>query len=271
MKSPRMSMKLPFVIALSMFSALYSPAWFAAKAQLLQFNMPSPPSKGTPLGRSSGGASRGTCPAVNVPLTPLATFTPQSIASRQKAEVDYWGLTTSQHPTLWFYMPYQGWANYPAKFVLQDEQDNTIYQSKIPLPAQPGIISVSLAGAPALETGKSYHWFFKVYCQKEEADTPALVIDSPVSVEGMIHRVSLSSAVAKQIETASPKQKINIYAQNGIWFDAFNVLANLRLANPSDQSLNAEWTSLLQSVALEDVAPAPLIKCCQPGRSSGNL
>ncbi|MGA7936025.1 MAG: DUF928 domain-containing protein, partial [Kovacikia sp.] len=227
--------------------------WVAASAQALQFRMPSPPSRGIASGRSRGGASRSTCPAANSQLTPLATFTPQTLASRQKGEIDYWGLTVSQHPTLWFYIPYENGADYPASFVLQDDAENNIYQGKVSLPAKPGIVSVSLSAAPALEVGKSYRWFFKIYCTRSASDTP-------VYVQGSIQRVRLSSTLEQQMETASPQQQINLYAQNGIWFDALNTLANLRLANPQDQGLGADWSTLLQSVALEDLATAPLLK-----------
>ncbi|WP_254721630.1 DUF928 domain-containing protein [Kovacikia minuta] len=79
-------------------------------------------------------------------------------------------------------------------------------------------------------------------------------------MEGTIHRVVQDRAIAAQIESASPQQKVELYAQNGIWFDALTTLANLRLANPQDPALTSDWDSLLRSVGLEDVVTAPLVK-----------
>jgi hypothetical protein len=266
MQRPLFPVQSTLAVALTAFSFTYSPNWMIAQAQSLQFRMPSPPSRGVSGGRSRGGASRSACSVASsaLMLTPLATFTPQTLSSRQKGEVDYWGLTASPHPTLWFYVPYKNGASHPASFVLQDDDENNIYQGEITLPAEPGIVSVSLAAAPPLEVGKSYQWFFKIYCTKSRSD-------EPVSVQGAIQRVNLSRAIEQQIKAAPPQQQINLYAQNGIWFDALNTLATLRLTNPKDQTLAADWASLLQSVALEDLTTAPLDECCQLRQTSSNF
>jgi hypothetical protein len=266
MKCPLSFTKSTLAVVFSIFSLAYSPNWLMVHAQSLQFRMPSPPSRGISSGRRGGGASRSPCSVASsaLTLTPLATFTPQTLSSRQKGEVDYWGLTVSQHPTLWFYVPYENGAAHPAKFVLQDDDENNIYQGDITLPAKPGIVSVSLAAAPALEVGKPYQWFFKIYCTKNSSD-------APVSVQGVVQRVTLNSTIEQQIKAAPPRQKINLYAQNGIWFDALNTLASLRLTNPEDPTLATDWANLLQSVALEDLTTAPLNQCCQLKPTSSNF
>ncbi|NJL09662.1 MAG: DUF928 domain-containing protein [Calothrix sp. SM1_7_51] len=51
---------------------------------------------------------------------------------------------------------------------------------------------------------------------------------------------------------------MSLYAANGIWFDSITLLAQLRQKNPNDSSLAADWQSLLQSIKLENLAPASL-------------
>jgi hypothetical protein len=142
--------------------------------------------------------------------------------------------------------------------VLQDEDDNDVYRSAIALPSKPGVVSVRLpSNVAGLELNKPYHWYFNIYCDQRR--TPP-----PDSVDGVVQRVNLNGAIAQQIESASLLQKVDLYAENGIWYDAITTLADLRLAKPEDSTLLADWSSLLQSVNLKDIASAPLIDCCKP-------
>ncbi|NJR66226.1 MAG: DUF928 domain-containing protein [Leptolyngbyaceae cyanobacterium CRU_2_3] len=68
-----------------------------------------------PGGRQRGGGSRGDCPLITQPLTALA---PETVAGAVG------GLTTEDHPTFWFYVPYALTDEHPAEFVLLDEQIN---------------------------------------------------------------------------------------------------------------------------------------------------
>ena len=48
-----------------------------------------------------------------------------------------WGLTTSERPMFWFYVPY---TNMSAEFVLQDSEENEIYKNQnIALRAKSGV------------------------------------------------------------------------------------------------------------------------------------
>ncbi|WP_254721629.1 DUF928 domain-containing protein [Kovacikia minuta] len=157
-------------LALSTFCTVYSPNGSVAQARSLQFQMPSPPSRGIPPGRTRGGASRGVCPEVQTPLTALTPSTPQITTPEQKGiPTQVWGYTTAAHPTFWFYLPYNKSFAGIAEFVLQDENENNIYRSTIALPAKAGVISVPLPkSAPALEVGKPYRWFLSIYCDSGE-------------------------------------------------------------------------------------------------------
>ncbi|MCC5640521.1 DUF928 domain-containing protein [Nostoc sp. CHAB 5844] len=217
-------------------------------SQQVNFNPPKPPADPPPGGRPWGGAKRGSCPQVKQDLTALVPFTqePHSVTN-------VWALTTSAHPTFWFYVPYSQKANLPAKFVLQDQQSNEVYQQAIALPANPGIISVSLpANAPTLAVNQQYRWFLTFACEKQEQSPP-------VYVEGVVKRVSLRPEITKELQTATPLQQFAIYAQNGIWHEALTTLAKLRQEHPQDTALKTQWQDLLLSIRLGNVAAEPIL------------
>lgn len=207
-------------------------------------------------GNREGAASRGTCPAIDTPLTALVpAFKPTS--DRIGGGESVWSLTASVRPTFWFYVPYSTSSVRSAEFVLQDREDNDVYSTVVKLPDRPGVVSLSLPStAHPLESGKMYHWFFKVSCTPQNAS-------SPVFVEGWVERVIPNSALARQLEAAvTPQQRIAVYAANGIWHDALTTVGELRLDNPANIALKADWNNLLQSVDLANIAAQPILPCC---------
>ncbi|BBD58281.1 hypothetical protein NIES2109_10540 [Nostoc sp. HK-01] len=217
-------------------------------SQQVNFNPPKPPADPPPGGRVLGGAKRGSCPQVKQDLTALVPFTqePPSVTN-------VWSLTTSAHPTFWFYVPYSQTANLPAMFVLQDQQSKDLYKQPIALPNHPGIISVSLpANTPGLAVNQQYRWFLTFACETQE-DSP------PIYVEGVIQRVKLSREITQELQTATPLQQFAIYAQNGIWHEAITTLAKLRQEHPQDPALKTQWQNLLASIRLGNVATEPIL------------
>jgi hypothetical protein len=203
--------------------------------------------------------SRDDCPAVETPLIALVPFKERGLASKQRDKstpMDVWGLTTAERPTFWFYLPYtKNFVGLNVEFVLQDSEENDVYRQAIALRATPGVIGVSLPSTVApLQVGKTYRWYFKVHCNQQDTASP------PIHVEGDIQRVSLNNSEERQLAAATDaREKIAIYAASGIWFDSLTMLAQLRLANPKDVSLAADWQNLLESIGLGNVATAPLV------------
>jgi hypothetical protein len=223
------------------------------------FILPKAPASLSPVsGRRAGMGSRDNCPAVPTPLTALVPFQEEQKVGEQKNKsiigiVE--GLTTSERPTFWFYIPYtKDLSNSSAEFSLQDSAENDVYRNAIALPSKPSVIGISLPStAASLEVDKTYRWYLKLHCNQEAATVP-------VYVDGNIQRINLDSRVMQQLEaTTDPRQKIIIYAKEGIWFDALNMLAQIRLSNYNDVSVQKDWQSLLQSINLDNIATAPLV------------
>jgi len=225
----------------------------------MYFVPPPPPDRGTPSGRPRGGASRGNCPSLSKSLTALVPATQKTLGEEQARSAlttykSVWGLTVAEHPTLWFYVPYSLTPRLPIKFVLQDERGNYVYKTSFTATeTQPGIVKFHLPSTIApLEVGKMYHWYFLIDCDP----------DTPVSVDGWIQRVPMNSTFTSKSQKATPLQRVALYADNGIWYDALTTLAELRIANPSDAKLINDWVSLLNSVGLDAITHEPINQCC---------
>ena len=216
-------------------------------AQAKTFNQPSIPPGPPPGGRVRGGAKRGElalCPQTKHDLTALVPFTQES-----NSVINVWGQTTEEHPSWFFYVPYTKNLPYAVEFVLQDQDSNEVYQKAIALPDKPGVIRVSLPKTdPGLALNKQYRWFFTISCDQKKNSPPTFV-------EGVIQRVQLNPAVVKELQTTEPLKRYAIYAQNGIWYEALAILAQLRQKNPT---LQTEWRNLLGSIRLDDIAAEPI-------------
>jgi hypothetical protein len=166
------------------------------------------------------------------------------------------GLTASERPNFWFYVPYPLTPEHSVEFMLQDEAGKDIYQTTLSGSATtPGVMDFNLpTTAPALEVGKRYHWFFTVYCNEEQ----------PVLVDGWVERVAMNPSLETQLAQARPQEKIALYRQAGNWYEAVTTLAQLRRQKPDDANLKAEWTSLLQSIGLEAIAQEPITAVLTP-------
>lgn len=200
-------------------------------------------------GRREGGGTRGSCASSAHQLT--------AIAPEQN-----FGYTTDPFPTLHWYVPEL--ANQTAEFILYTEDATEIYSTSFVIDGAEGIISLSLpkhANLPPLELGQKYRWQFSIICQDS-----ATAIPSVTFAEGWIERTELDAALTAQLEQASDLEKVTLLAENGIWFDAVNILAKLRRGNmsPSIGSASVEqaWQNLLGSVNLTDIADAAMQPCC---------
>lgn len=195
--------------------------------------------------RRSGAGTRGDCP-------PLAAGTPEPIAlvalvpspGPKQNEAIALGLTTEAHPTFWVYIPYDRTEISRLQFVLLDEQEEPVIAPiTISVQTTPGVVSLQLPEtAPPLTMGKYYRWYVTIDCQPQGS--------TDTYVEGMIQRVELPANLRQQLLKATAKERTQLYAENGIWYDALTQMQMLRQQSPDDPKLKAAWVSLLESVGL---------------------
>ncbi len=199
---------------------------------------PPPPPRTPPDNQTKPGGglngSNSSCKSTSKPLTALIPV---------KNPV----LTTREHPTFLFYVPY---ASDDVRFgefslLVGPDEKQKLYKTRFTLPQTPGIVSITLPSAPeyALEEGQYYHWYLKLYCQTNTSSQPS------VDVNGWVQRVALTPERERQIKAASPD----------VWYDTSANLALSLRASPQDAKLRNDWVNLLKSIGLEDLAQEPLV------------
>ncbi len=212
----------------------------------LIFNDPTPPDQGAPGGRRQGGASRDSCRKYQA-LTALVPANGKIVS----------GQTISDYPTFWFYLPDQLAPDTAMEFFLQDAKDNNLYNTQISNTAiGPGLIKISLPPtAQPLQANQPYFWTFSVSCNPKNSS-------EQVFVKGSIQRVQPSSTLKNQLKSATPLEQVKLLAANGVWYEAFNTLAELYQKNPTQNQVAIAWQTLLQQVGLESLTKAPFTSCC---------
>jgi hypothetical protein len=221
-----------------------------------------PETEGKP-GRLEGAGTRGGCPT-------SGEFT-------LLLPPNYFGLTLQASPSFYMYVPTR--CEVPVELTLLDKQkQEVLYQTTIETTGVPGVVRVDLdnSQAPALELGKTYYWEATLVMSGDLSDRSADVYDF-----GWIRRVEPTEQFQSQLQNASDLEKAKLFAETGIWYDALDLLAELRLQSenncdstygemPSD-SYSYQWQELLRSVNLDRVAKSPLTFPLQPQEDTNGL
>ncbi|MBE9007819.1 DUF928 domain-containing protein [Fortiea sp. LEGE XX443] len=197
------------------------------------------PNIGAPGRRVPGGSRGVNCVAKNQYLTAIV---PKSNL----------GLTTLDNPTLYFYIPENKAPE--VELVLQDENEQEIYKQKYKPSGNAGVVGVSLP-TNTLAKGQKYRWNFSIICNTQDRSLDKLV-------QGAIQRIDNPQLMSK-LETASPQERLKLYAEAGIWQDTLDTLAQMRYSRPQDSALKADWVSLLMTKGVEfdsQLAQAPLVQ-----------
>lgn len=208
-----------------------------------------PENRGAPRDRTGAG-TRGDCPVANKPLTALVPLVSKTVLS----------LTTNEHPTFWFYVPYVPKNINSVKFVLLDEKKNSLTKEPIPITLSntPGVIMVNIPTTEKpLEIGQYYHWYFLIDCNPQSRS-------EDIAVEGLVQRIVPKDELTRRLQTATPRQRVALYAQAGIWQDALTTLGELRARQRQDATLATDWKDLLESVGLENISTEAIAPCCTP-------
>jgi hypothetical protein len=163
---------------------------------------------------------------------------------------NFFGTTLSERPTILVHFPASTATE--AIFSLKDEAGNTLYEMALSTVNQVGVIPIQLpADAPALEIGKNYQWFLALNVDGQLAPgTPY--------VDGWIQRIQPSAALATALQQPDALKRATALGAAGVWYDCVVTLATLR-AGATAPDLTNNWTELLTSVGLQDIAQAPVL------------
>jgi hypothetical protein len=148
-------------------------------------------------------------------------------------------------PSFFFYLPET--TAQSAELVLSNDSDRVVYKLRFAITGNPGIIRLQLPGfinLEPLEIQEIYRWSFSIICNP-------LSPSQNLTLTGTVQRLPLSRNLATQLQNASPSSHPQIYAEAGLWMDAFSSLANVSQLPLEDGSNQQEWETLLQLMGLE--------------------
>lgn len=185
-----------------------------------------------PRGSRPGG-TRGGCPA-----SPAAF---QVLLFQQQE-----GQVISGQPPFFWYMSAS--TTIPARFMLVDLQDSrTVVEQLIEAP-KAGFLRTTLPENVELLPGRKYLWSITLVCNSTRPSQNLVA-------QGQIQRVPVPSDLARQLATAtSDRQRAQIYAKQGFWYDALAAIAAAQDANPQDPSIQEEKLALLERMGQTWVA-----------------
>jgi hypothetical protein len=210
--------------------------------QTLKSNLPQPPDRGTPTNDDGTPATRGNCPETDLALRPILP----------KTEAEFSGLTLSEYPKFWFYVPYQSHDISQGRLRIEDQEGNLHAEMVFVLPQTPGFVNVplQLTGKP-LEKNKQYYWIFILDCASSKLAEP-----NRDWQQGWIERVERPD-LEMQLQTATIEQRFNLYWENQIWYDVPRDLDEIR-------KIPSIWRTLLQAVGMNDYVSEPVAGSVNP-------
>lgn len=144
-----------------------------------------------------------------------------------------------------------------GEFIITDQNKTIIYEGKLSLEAQSGLLRISLPKAVAelfVETGNPYSWSFQLTC-----DTTGDFSGSTM-IKGKIQRLSTNREIeTKLLQQMTAYDRFKLYQSLGLEYDALILLDELRHQNPNDATLTATWNNLLKANGLERLIGVPWI------------
>lgn len=148
-------------------------------------------------------------------------------------------------PAFLFYLPET--SAQTAEFILFNDRNQILYKLQFAITGNSGIIHLELPGfinLKPLEVQEIYPWSFSIICNP-------LSPSQNLTVTGTVQRLPLSRSLATQLQNASPSRHPQIYAEAGLWMDAFSSLVDVSQLPREDGSNQQEWETLLQFMGLE--------------------
>ena len=176
------------------------------------------------------------------------------------------GITYSPRPTFWLYYAKAVNSQDPlmVRLTIKDKATNGVtysFRDIFPLETSPGFFRISLpVSVSPLKIGTQYNWEFIIFSPED--------YQLFGKAEGMILRESSSSELSHQLTQASPREKVILYGENGVWYELVDQLACLVSNHPDNLNILNGWKSLLNDddvrLAQKIDVESPFLASCEP-------
>jgi hypothetical protein len=232
-QSLRLAAALVFAITALTSSASDQPGNAADSRADAATSMPSvpvykPPLRGAPQARIGGG-TRG----AGLQQVVLEVLVP-----------DHAGLTTRAQPALYWYADSPTATHFEIALIDQEGID-PLLELEIDSEAAAGIQRLDLKEhGVSLQPGVSYQWSVALVADTDNRSTDLIA-------SGFIERIEPDDEFSNQIRGSSGTALVNLYANEGVWYDALDTLSTLITNSPEDRDLQDMRTALLEQVGIE--------------------
>ncbi len=216
------------IYSVGIASLILSVSFWIPPVALAKYTPPKKPS--APKETGTNTTRGGSCEANSVArLTALVPFS-------------HVGETISGHPTFTWFVPDR--TSRPLQLRLFTRTGQLLYKTE--MESQPGIMSVALPpNLPQLLIGQSYQWQVVLVCDRN-------VPSRNVVATAEIQVVEAAQSLQAQLAAApTPQQRIDLYAQAGLWYDA---IAEARKASGTSQN-QTPVLELLDALAGSEAEP----------------
>ena len=190
-----------------------------------------PPLRGAPVGRIAGG-TRGIFGENDLLLCVL---TP-----------DHTALTTRDQPSLYYFLGEI--SIYPIELtIIEDQGIKPILEIQLASPEAPGIQAINLRDYNLhLDKDKVYKWFVTIIPDPVRRSKDILAW-------GAIERIDTPENVRQKITNSEKAKTPQIYADAGIWYDAFAEISKLIESHPNNREFRKQRAALLEQVGLKEI------------------
>jgi hypothetical protein len=69
----------------------------------------------------------------------------------------------------------------------------------------------------------------------------------------------MTPALADQLTQADALERVKLYRESQLWYEALEELAQLKRSRPDDSKVSQQWTQLLAAMNLSAIAKVPLL------------
>jgi hypothetical protein len=146
-----------------------------------------------------------------------------------------YGLTLAAQPTFFVNLPKT--SAQQVVLTIEDEAHTVHDRAFFPLPEQPGLASFQIPDPP-LAIGKNYRVSLILVCGD------SVQPDDPV-FSSWVQRVEKTAEVDRQLQSMTPLEQAQWYAERGYWYDLIPVLTRMYETDP------AAWQEFLSTQGME--------------------
>lgn len=184
-------------------------------------------------------------------------------------------LTLSERPEFYAYVPASHAKAVKFSLYRHDlatgQDTELIHEFEQAAPAQSGIMSFALPQDYGLQEGELYHWYVSLVFDSRD---PA----ANIAVDAWMQRLDPQDPIAQKVEGIDPGVNPAAYAAAGLWYEPLHQYAQARRVSQGNafsgksggenwqRLIEAQcnrptepWFTLLNSVQLCEVAPAPFV------------